>query len=270
MLPLWPNQLLVTFGAGHVAFVYRAWLTNKVLAQGESEVNVHSALAWQDALLTLERLISEVSLSTNTSVHINLASDLVRYLVLPASSEHIAHADKQAYAQAAFREIFGAESLAWAVAFDDAAPATPTLCAAIDQSLLDALHSLALQKSMTLKAIQPYVTAAMNALSASLKKANGMVVIVENTRLVLLSFQAGACTQIRAQIIMPDWQQQLPSLLSRSMLLEEDITPEAFVYAPAFKANTLQSMKDWQIKRIGIATNQNQLQSAYAMLEVMV
>lgn len=67
MLPLWPNQLLVTLGAEHIAVLYRTGITKKVLAQRESVVEATHEHAWQNTLQTLERLVTELQLLRSTS-----------------------------------------------------------------------------------------------------------------------------------------------------------------------------------------------------------
>ncbi len=270
MLPLWPDQLLVTFGAKHVALLQRTGLSKKIVAQLESAVTANTDNPRQEALQVLDRLLSALSLRANTQLHISLASDLVRYLVLPATDQSIAQSDRHAFAQAAFRETYGAESLGWAIQCDDVAPNAPAVCAAIDQSLLDALQSLSAQKNLSLKSLQPYFVSAANAFTNALKKTDGIVVFVEKARLLLATFEHGECTQLRSHALKPDWQQDLPELLTRTLLLEDEVARVVSIYAPANKTNTLTPMKDWQIKRLGLASKANTLTSPYAMLEVMM
>jgi len=269
VLPLWPNQLLVTLGAEHIAVLHRTSITKKVLAQRESTVETNHEYVWQNTLQTLERLVTELAIPSNTNIYVSLASDLVRYLVLPASEQTIGHADKLGYAQAAFREIFGAESLGWAIQFDDAAPSKPTVCVAMDQGLLDGLYALTAKKTHSLKSVQPYAIKAINALRAQLRNINGIVVIAENARLILATFQRGTCTQLRAQPLSTDWQNQLPELLARTALLEEEVSRNVAVYAPAYKTSTLNAVQDWQLKRLGLSGKHSEFAKPYAMLEVM-
>lgn len=269
MLPLWPNQLLLTLGAEHIAVLYRTGMSKKVLAQRECAVDTSHEHAWQNALQTLERLVTELGVPSNTNVHVSLASDVVRFLVLPATAKRIAHADKLGYAQAAFREIFGADSLGWVIQFDDAAPSKPTVCVAMDQAMLDGLYALAAKRTLSLKSIQPYAIKAINALSDQLRKTSGVVVIVENTRLILAMLQQGTCTQLKSQPLSADWQTQLPELLARTALLEQEVSHHVLVYAPAYKTSTLNSVQDWQLKRLGISGKRDDFAKPYAMLEVM-
>jgi hypothetical protein len=253
-----------------VALIHSSGLSKKIVAQHEHTVPVNTDAPWQDALQVFGRLLSELSLPANTQLHISLASDLVRYLVLPATDQSIAQSDRHAFAQAAFRETFGAESLGWSIQCDDAAPNAPAVCAAVDQFLLDALQTLSTQKNLTLKSVQPYFVSAANALSGALKKADGIVVMVEHARLLMATFKQGVCIQLRSQALMQDWQEHLPELLSRTLLVEDEVARVVSIYAPTHKTNTLSPIKDWQIKRLGLAAKSNLLPSPYAMLEVMM
>ena len=269
MLPLWPNQLLVTLGAEHIAVLYRTGITKKVLAQRESVVEATHEHAWQNTLQALDRLVTELAIPSNTHIYVSLASDLVRYLVLPATEQGIGHADKLGFAQAAFREVFGAESLGWAIQFDDAAPSKPTVCVAMDQGLLDGLYALTAKRKLSLKSVQPYAIKAINALRAQLRNTSGIVVIVENARLTFATLQQGTCTQLRTQPLSADWQNQLPELLTRIALIEEEVSRNVAVYAPAYKTSTLNPIQDWQLKRLGLSGKNSELAKPYAMLEVM-
>lgn len=269
MLPLWPNQLLVTLSANHVAVLHRTGLTKKVLAQREQTVSPNPEHIWQASLQTLARLLVELAVPRNSTMQLTLESDLVRYLVLPPTLKHISIIEKTAYAQAAFREVFGAEVLNWTIQCDDVAPTKPTICAAIDQTLLIELQTIADKQSIALKSVQPYFVRAINGLANALHKTEGVVAIVEHSRLVFATFHHGICTQIRSQAIASDWQQQLPEILARTMVLEDEVTRVISIYAPAYKTSTLAPIHQWQIKRLGLVKKQALPQTAYPLLEVM-
>jgi len=269
VLPLWPNQLLVTLSATHVAVLHRTGLTKKVLAQHEHAVTPNPEHIWQASLQTLARILVELAAPRHTAMQLTLESDLVRYLVLPPTLKHISITEKTAYAQAAFREVFGAEVLNWAIQCDDVAPAKPTMCAAIDLTLLIELHTLAEKQSIVLKSVQPYFVRAINGLANALHKVEGVVAMVEHSRLVFATFHHGICTQIRSQAIALDWQQQLPEILARTMVLEDDVARVISIYAPAHKASALAPITHWQIKRLGLSNKQALPQTAYPLLEVM-
>lgn len=269
MLPLWPNQLLVTLSATHVALLYRTGLAKKVLAQRAHTVTPNPEHIWQASVQTLEHLLVELAVPRQTAMHVTLESDLVRYLVLPPTLKHISAIEKTAYAQAAFREIFGAEVQHWDIQCDDVAPSQPTMCAAIDQTLRIELQTIAEKHFIALKSIQPYFVRAFNGLASTLHKADGMVAMVEHSRLVLATFQHGVCIQIRTQAITADWQQQLPELLARTLALDEEVTRVISIYAPAHKTSTFTPIQHWQIKRLGLTKKQSLPHSTYPLLEVM-
>lgn len=269
MLPLWPNQLLVSLGAYHVSLIYRSGVLKKVLSQQEVTVQADVTTSWRGCMQALSQLLDELALPAGVELKLNLASEFVRYLVLPAVDMHMAKGEKQAYAMAAYREIFGAESQGWMVKCDDAHPAMPTLCAAIDQALWDALAAMMQSHRLHMCSIQPYFIRAINALSYDVKHSNGVVVVVEQSRLMVASVRDGSITQVRAQTHAAGWQQDLPDMLARMALLDEDLGKDMLVYAPNAKSSVLNPIKDWKIKRIGTFAKRTSLPSAYAMLEVM-
>jgi hypothetical protein len=268
VLPLWPNQLLVHLGAHHVALIYRSGLTKKVLSQRERSVQAGEGAPWRGALQAVSQMLDELDLPASVAVKVTLASEFVRYLVLPVADMRMAYDEKQAYAQAAYREIFGAESLGWLVKCDDAKPSTPSLCTAIDESLWDALQAIAQKYQLNLRSVQPYFIRAINALSRDVKSSDGIVVVVEPARLVLASVRAGVITQVRTQALALNWQQDLQDSLARTALLEDDLGENVLVYAPSAKNSKLNPINDWKMKRIAPATNTGSLPAPYAMLEV--
>lgn len=269
MLRLWPNQLMVTLGATHIALLYRSGITKKTLMQRELAVIDQAEHAGQAALQALARMLTELALPANTALHISLSGDLVRYLVLPAATQGIAQSEKLAYAQAAFREVYGVEALDWVVQCDNVAPTKPAVCAAIPQTLLETLTALAHAQQFKLVSVQPYFVHAFNRLRSSIKQASGVMVVVEHSRLLLANLQQGVCTQLRVQTMTSQWQQQLQATLARSVLLDDSLNPVAYVYAPVFPSSQPIAVTGWEIKPLRLPATPSQLAPPYAMLEVM-
>jgi hypothetical protein len=269
VLPLWPNQLLVTLGATHIALLYRDGFSKKILAQREQAIIQHANGAEYACLHTMALLISELTVATNTHLHISLAADLVKYLVLPATAQGMAQSDRLAYAQAAFREVYGAEVLDWSLQCDYAPPKQAAVCAAIKQSLLDGLLALAHQHQLTLKKLSPFFVDVFNQYRLSMQQSNGLVIIVEHTKLILASLQQGNCTQIRVQALMEDWHMQLDAILARSLLLEDTLTQEAHLFAPSHLTQKIKPIEHWHITPLVRVSRFSKLPAPYAMLEAV-
>lgn len=270
MLRLWPNQVLVTLGATHIALLYRSGITKKTLMQRELAVIDQTEHAGQAAIQALTRMLTELALPANTALHISLSGDLVRYLVLPATPQGIAQSEKLAYAQAAFREVYGLAALDWVVQCDYVAPTKPAICAAIPQTLLENLTALAHAQQLKLVSVQPYFVNAFNRLRSAIKQATGVVVVVEHSRWLLANLQQGVCTQLRVQTMTSQWQSQLQATLARTILLDDSLNPVAYVYAPVFPSYQPLAVTGWEVKPLRLPATPSQLAPAFAMLEVMI
>jgi len=139
----------------------------------------------------------------------------------------------------------------------------------MDQGLLDGLYALAAKRSIVLKVHTTLCHQSHQCPASSTEQNKRYCVDCGNARLILATFQRGTCTQLRAQPLSTDWQNQLPELLARTALLEEEVSRNVAVYAPAYKTSTLNPVQDWQLKRLGLSGKHSQFAKPYAMLEVM-
>jgi hypothetical protein len=262
--PLWPNQVYISLAMDQLALVYRTGITKHMLAQRQVSLDPQT-LDWHAILQQLEIVLTSLKLPTNTQLHIVLASDLVRYLTLPAQDTQMSHVEKLAYAKAAYREVYGTITGEWRIQCNDAAPDRAIVAAAIDDQLFDAIQLIADKFQLKLKEIQPYLMHAFNHLSRQIGKTTALLAIVESNRLLLININQGDCQQVRNQKLMPNWQEMLNQLLTRESLLGEQENREILVYAPTHKSTTINVTQDWQLKRLGISSQSNK--PAYAMLE---
>ena len=237
--------------------------------------------AWQHAINQLDNLLRDFlvaqKMKPKTPLQIVLGSDLVRYLALPAQAISMNLAEKNAYANAAFKEIHGANADDWQIACNDAAPQQAIIATAIDKKLLEHLNQLALTHQLKLKSVKPYLMVAMNGLAKQLAKTTGYLAIVEHSRLTLVMLQQGQCQQLRSQVISDDWQAELKHMLMRESVLGDVGYRNVFIFAPAQKNTALLAMDGWHITRIdragrttSISHHGVNIDSRYAMLEAIV
>lgn len=269
MLPLWPNQLLITMGATHIALLHRTGFRKKTLALRELAIETQTTDSEVLILKALAHAIKAMAVPVNTQLYVSLTADLLRYIVLPATSEALVETDKLAYAQAAFQEIYGKEMLGWTIHSDCSAPMQPTLCVAIQQSLLDGLVALANDCNFKLKSVTPFFANAFNRFNKSFHRANGVFVVAENTRLLLATLQEGKCTQMRVHTLAEDLQTQLNACLTRISLLEDTHTHQAHIYAPTQAMSEFKSIHSWQIIPLILSKSPSALPLSHALLEVM-
>jgi hypothetical protein len=270
---LWPNQhqVLVSIGAEQLSLVWRTGFAKKILAKHHATYKQSSSdQAWKVAIQQLEHQLQALNLPRNTQVSITLASDLVRYVVLPAQQIAMNALEKLGYAQAAYREIYGATADSWKLSMNNAPPTQPTLVSAIDMTLYDALEHLTEKYLLTLLSVQPYLMTSFNRLFSNIKGADATLVIIEQTRMLTLVLRNGVCQQVRSEKFCSNWQVNLEQALVRDQLLTNDVSKELMIYAPALSTIKLELSKHFSPKRLSIKKNNFAMQSGYAMLEALV
>ena len=291
LLPsLFAKKLAVFLSAESIAVISNAGTFNNNNTNKSSMIFTQHANqpVWQHAINQLDNLLGDFlpaqqmkpnaqQIKPNTPLQIVLGSDLVRYVALPAQAVMMNLAEKNAYANAAFKEIHGANADDWQIACNDAAPQQAIIATAIDKKLLEHLNQLALTHQLKLKSVKPYLMVAMNGLAKQLAKTTGYLAIVEHSRLTLVMLQQGQCQQLRSQVISDDWQAELKHMLMRESVLGDVGYRNVFIFAPAQKNTALLAMDGWHITRIdragrttSISHHGVNIDSRYAMLEAIV
>ena len=221
---------------------------------------------WQRAITQLDSLISSMKVKSKSPLNITLASDFVRYLALPPQQIYMNLAEKLAYANAAFREVYGSVVDEWEVRLQDTPAHGTAIIAAIDKKLLVALNQTALNHQLKLITVKPYLMSAYNSLAKQLGRRSGYLVVVEFKRLLLINLLQGNCMNVRMFNLGSDWQSELKSLMVRESVLNGNIKQEILVYAPVQKNIVINTIDGWVLKRI---TLKNSLSNYhFAMLEV--
>jgi hypothetical protein len=268
---LWANQLFVSMNIDSLAILHCSGWGKRVLSQHDVKWHVDpSMLPWQQAIQQLDLQLTKLKLPVNTKLSITLASELVRYITLPSLQVNMRTLDKQAYAHAAFREVYGAIANAWSIKCQDTPPTKSMLASAIDQALLEALQQLALKHQLVLNSVQPYLMTVFNRLYQSLHKSTALLAVLESQRIVFVSLVAGYCQQVRSVKLEDDWRSTLKQSLSREVLLSTDSSRAFLLYAPLQKDAVLNIPKEWKFKRLSVVDSVVKRTSPYVMLEAFV
>ena len=146
LLPDFLNRLVATrlsigLAGDGIAIVISKGAKNNIVHQ-QFIANTQQA-DWQTLVQQLDAALSQLKLASNTVCTVVLSSDFVRYLVLPAQPFAMNEAEKTAYIQAAYRDIYGVVADGWHIKCDDAAPEKSMLAVAVDAQLMTALSQLA-------------------------------------------------------------------------------------------------------------------------------
>lgn len=251
------NRLLVLLSTESITVVdYSNGLENG-LGNGVPSKNdlitqqqIIDAPVWQQTINQLDIRLALIEPKPNTQLQVVLSSDFARYLLLPAQAIMMSSAEKNAYANAALRELHGSTADGWQLKCDDATPSRPTMVAAIDKKLLENLKKIASKHQLKLISITPYLMHAVNGLSKQLLKATGYLALIEIGRITLLNLHKGQIQQLCTQIIHHDWQAELNQLLLRENTLGNATHREVLIYAPQFKSTPLLGIKGWHINYI--------------------
>lgn len=207
---------------------------------------------WQSIVNQLDDSLSQLKPAKNTLVTVVLSNDFVRYLILPVQQIAMNFAEKTTYVQAAYREIYGAAADGWHIKCHDSAPHQSTLAVATDSQLIEALSQLMAKHQLNLHSVQPYLMTAFNGLMPQIAQKNGYLALLENTKLLLIQLQNGACQQLRTIACHDDWQLDLQQAIQREAVLNEHAENRVLVYAPAHKNMALKPMQGLSVEKIGL------------------
>jgi hypothetical protein len=269
----WPNQhqLLVAIGADQLALILRKGFAKNIIAKHyESYDKTTADKPWMVGIQQLDKSLESLDLPYNTELSLTLATDLVRYIILPGHEIVMSSNEKVGYAQAAFREIYGAVADSWKISINDIAPTQPTLACAIDGSMYEAITELAQKYKLKLKSVQPYLMTAFNKLFSNIKNANASFIVVEQTRIATIFLERGVCQQVNIEKFTSDWQINLEETLSRNELLSNQAVRELLIYAPTLTSIKHDLSKNYSSKRLNVKKNKEALPSSFAMLEALV
>lgn len=263
------TRLTIALSSDGIALVQQARF-KKTFVQQKFIANTQTT-DWQSLVQQLDAALSQLKLASNTLCTIVLSSDFVRYLMLPAQQFAMSKAEKNAYIQAAYRDIYGAAADGWLIKCDDAAPNDNMLAVAVDEQLMVALSQLAAQHKLKIRSVQPYLMAAFNGLVPQMARKNGYLALLEQSKLLLIRLHNGKCQHLRTIAFHHDWQLDLQQAIQReSALNESDVASEKhlFIYAPTQKNTAIDAMQGWKIQKIGL---KNALANPYyAMLEAVL
>lgn len=268
MLPSLANQLHVAITHAQVALVQRSGIRRHVIAQHRMGLDAQNP-DWQEVIQALDAVLAKVS-AKGAHLGITFGSEYLRYLVLPAQATALNNTERLGYAQAAMREVYGNVVSDWQIQCDDVPPNTPAIAVALDTAVMSSIEALAEKHQLRLQSIQPFMASAINRLRKQIGNKDGMLVIVEETCVLIAQLTQGICQQIRSYQRTDDWRQALPAWLNREQLLAEQETPDVnqvLLYTPADKSQAVQLPEPWRLTRIGLS---NPLNAHYAMLEVVL
>jgi hypothetical protein len=181
-----------------VAAPPRGWFGRASFAQIrhiEVEPAAEAAPVWMPAV---DALASWLKVADGKRVlRVNLASDLVRWLLIPWSSQLSSVEELQAYAQLQFRATFGEVAVGWRLGLPQPVPGQPLLVCAVDDALVLALQALEADSGARLVWVEPYVSAAFDHWRTRLGRRAAWLLVSEPEVLTLALIEGGQWRGLR-------------------------------------------------------------------------
>lgn len=195
MSPSWRDRLEV-FLAPHgvrLAHVPRGW---RARPGPERIVEAGDAPGWPAAVEALARALPDVA-PRGAEVRVVVSNHFVRYALLPGVEELAADEERAALARHQFQAIHGERAAAWRVALAEHGARTSALAAAIDAELVDALVAALTAAGHAPRAIEPLLTAAVNACRGGIGRGAAWIAVGEPGRLCVGCLDDGRWIEVR-------------------------------------------------------------------------
>lgn len=186
---------------------------------------------WVAALAALRSLL-EAEGSGRGDLSVVVSNHFVRYLVIPWDAQIGSIDEYEAYLRIAFENVFGDTAASWTFRSTTEKAGAPRLAAAIDGELDHGLRQLG-AGSLRLVSVQPYLMAAFNALSQTLRRQDFFFLLAEPGRACVLAAVDGYWRTARNQTVVEE--SDIPGFVERELRLLETShsrVPQLFVHAP--------------------------------------
>lgn len=187
---------------------------------------------WSLAVDTLEHLINE-HVPRGAALSVVLSAHYQRYCLIPWSAQISSPRELLAYAQACFDDLYGVSVQRWSVALSPEAAGSSRIAAALPEELLLRLRTLATQRGLHLRSVQPYLMTAFNRFQRQLGQGDLLFVVAEPLRSVVLLKRTGQWQAVHS-LGCPDSDEALGALIARQCeLLDDPAQPALNLYLHA-------------------------------------
>lgn len=181
-------------------------------------------------------------------VALTLSNQWVRYTLVPWSDALSDAQEEAAYARHCFSRIYGEVAAYWTLRINPARDGMARLASAVDSDLLAAVRALFAHSGQRLHSIQPQLMAAYNRHQRALALQHAWFVVLEPGNLCLVLLKNNLCLRVRSLPVETAWQDVLPRLLAREVLLCDPAaaTQRVFIAAPLARVDGLPQRAGWQ------------------------
>lgn len=245
MLPLLRDRYCAALRPDGVAIVRRRRGLKPLLDLKEAmDVAPAEGVAWAPAVAALKEFLARPEAGPG-DLCVVLSSHFSRFLLVPWNPELATPDELQAFAAAAFENVYGEAATAWDIRVSPERPGSPRVACAVDREMLTALEAAVAGSRQRLASVQPYLMACYNALAGRIGQGDFLFLLSEGDRAGLL---AASRHEWRAARAVPavDHPTALASLAEREINLSDlggEAGPEVYVHAPLRSGLVLPAVK---------------------------
>ncbi|VVN66668.1 hypothetical protein [Pseudomonas fluorescens] len=190
--------------------------------------------AWAVALDTLDRLLAEHT-RAGAELSVVISGHFSRFCLVPWSDQISSPDELQGFAHLCFEDLYGVPTQPWSLVLSAEAAGYDRIASALPQDLLARLRSLASERGLRLRSVQPYLMAAFNHFDKSLDAGDFLFVVAEPVRSVLLLAREGRWAAVRS-VGTGDSDAALTALIGRESQLQASTSERplsVYLHAPA-------------------------------------
>lgn len=198
-----------------------AWtkgLRRKVVSQAILPATPSHASDWLPALKILTEWLTDNE-PGKADVTILLSNCFVRFAMLPFSDDVSGRVERLTIAGLLFESIYGETSKQWKLALDDDEYGEPSVVAAMDAALWDALNQVGSSGRLKKFSVQPYATSVVNAFRNQLLSDNCLLVVIEHGQAVIFKIKGNKTVGLIKSNLKSISAQEISTLLQRELLI---------------------------------------------------
>lgn len=196
MSPSWLDRVTLLVHPHQVVLQRRPWRGAGRCQTIAVDPAAATAAPWQPALAAVDAALTADG-RRGGSLAIVVADHFVRYALVPWSPDLVGEKARRAMALALLRHNLGDQAGRLEIALDRPAFGANGVAAGIDRDLLDALRARARAARLRIASLQPRLISELAAGRKRLTGTDGWFACVDQERVSLLAFRAGAIASLR-------------------------------------------------------------------------
>lgn len=201
-----------------VVVAWTKWLRRRVVSQAILPATPSHASDWLPALKILTEWLADNELG-KADVTILLSNCFVRFAMLPFSDDVSNRVERLTIAGLLFESIYGEAAKQWKLALDDEEYGEPSLVAAMDAALWDALNQVGLSGRLRKISVRPYAASVVNAFRNQILSDNCLLTVIEHGQAIFFKIKGNKAVGVLKANLKLNTAQEISSLLQRELLI---------------------------------------------------